>query len=910
MKIQQSSQLRTYPKNYIQENKPSLKNSIQQDCFVKSKNVSFGSDFFLDTLFSFFDELTNEIDKITKLYEKEIYVQALISVLSQKQSRNFLMGQKNLSIESLMERLGPYTVLTEDFKNAGINTTWQLDSFLKTLSKSSATKKAFKGQEFEAIEIYGKLNKKDDLANFGDILLYIYNQEDESNPNYNRLNEYPEFLRELGITKTIDFENKFAHLKPQFNDFEKISDKVDAIDYVKETYNSKITYLEEIVGKDAPKVYSNISDIVDYFYEQNEGKSLNGLENIIEIAIQNNKFKSQSLKQFITTSEFETTSDKVNFYEFLKECDVTVSEFNDISKKSFIVPEDNDIFLQLANKKHVSDCIAQIKGTEKEDGSLLYTKFSDVINAVYDDEKGNTNNLEILISLIDKLNIKNSDGILRLYQEATGDKKKTITASELSDFISLFAFADAKTVMDTAKKQKVTAISLLKAEKEKFTKIEEAIEDFVTTEESAFFAGQSALSIYKTYYDLFQDNSESVANILQNIIDFNISNSEQYQQKSRELAEFGRYFEDKDSLIKFIHNNGINFEAEDSTYKENCLSILNSIYDTNNPEKTKEIIDYYSNSGFLLKSQNRLAEFLEKLPENEQKREILSLIADKKVPSINQLERFYKQYNLSNISGLNLMHFLANLPEDVDFTKGVQIIDKLQTEITRRNLPLQITAENIGTIDIEAIKNKEKISTEDIISIMNRMYKAPENGNFLSVMQTTQKEKHQQYQAKKIAEEIVFKMNSSNESYQNLIRLLGLRKADLGLQEDASEYLQIKAIQEKLPNEFVDFVNSDEWLNLSNDSNQISPSLILHARLRAIDRFALENAYSIEKLYTQETKQKLQNLFKSIYIDAPIDIKGTDRTKRIITNHKHNGNVIEAVFSPTGTMITVVQKRI
>lgn len=909
MKIQQSHPIQSSYNNKINENNKFKTNKTQQDCFTKSKNISFGGDPFLDALFSILDEFSASLDRITELYEKELCVQALISVLSKKQNRNFLTIQKNMPVGDLMKSFGSnYQSLTGNFKNAGINTTWQLDTFLRTYSKSPATRKAFEGQEFEAIEIYGLLNKKDDFPNFGDILLYVYNQEeDQRNPNFDRLNEYPEFLKQLGISKTNEFESKFSHLKPQFNDFEKISDKVEAIDYVKSTYDSKIAQLESIVGKDAQKIYSTICDVVDYYFDENEGKSLQELENVLDLAMQENKLKAQSLRLFMNSTAFDSTQEKVSFFEFLKECDVTINDFNAISKKSFIIPEDNDILSQIINKKHLSACISEIKGIDKEEAVDFYKRFSDVINAIYDDENGDLDNLRVLIGLTEKLNIKNSDGILRLYQDATGDKKKALSANEISEFIGLFAISDAKEVLEKSKKQKIPAITILKTEKEKFKKAEKEIEDFVRNDKSAFFAGQSALSIYKNYYSLFQDNTGSVANILQNIVDFNISSSQQYQQKAQAIASFKPYFENTDSLIEFINSNEINIEDDNPTYKENCLNILDAIYDEKQPEKSKERIDFYSNSGFLIKSQNRLSEFLAKMPDKELKTEILSLIADKKVPSLNQLEKFFRQYNLSNISGRSLVNFLENLPENIDFTTGTKLLESLQNEINQRNIPLQITAENIETIDIESIE--EEIKPEHIISIMNRVYNASENKNFLAVMPANRDQQNQHFRAKKIAEEIVFKMNSSSESYHNLTRLLGLEKSSLGLKEDASEYLHIKAIQEKLPEEFVDFVNSNEWLNFNDDENEITPSLILHARLRAIDRFALAEATSIEDLYSQETKNKLQELFKSVYTDMPIDIKGTDRTKRIITNHQHNGNVIEAVFAPNGTMITIVQKK-
>ena len=911
MKINQINLPQIGNKSDIKGNKKVPQYGLSQDCFTKSSNVSFGSSSFLDSFLDLLDNITIAATEITQMYEKEIHVEALINVLSKKEYRTILTAEKTKPIEHMMNRLGSFASLSNDFKNAGINTVWQLDNFIKTFTKSPTTKKAFSGQEYEAMQIYGLLARKDDLANYGDLLLYLFNQEDDKeNPDYSKLNEYPDFLRQLGINKTADFETKFAHLKTQFNDFQQVSDKVEAIDYVQSTYNAKISHLNELVGKDAAKVYSGICDIVDYFYDKNNGKNLDGLKDIIDVATQANKIKSQSLKLFSPNSSFETVEEKIDLYELLKECDVSVNDFNAIASKSFIEGAENDIFMQLINKKHLTECIAEIKGTKKEEASEFYKKFADVINAIYDDETGNLDSIKTLIDLSKEQNIKDSNGLLRLYQEISGDKKKrTMSSEEVVGFIQLFELPNSKTLIETARKQKVPAIKLLEAEKAKFKAIEQEIEQYISTDKSGFFAGQTALDVYKEYYTSFAKGEENIPTILENIAYLNSSSSEQYQQKLEQLARFEEFFPDRNSLIDFINTNEIDFEEENKTYKENCLSILEAISDTKNPELTQERIDYFANSGFLLKSQSRLSEFLEKMPEKGLRTEVLSLIADKKVPSLNQMEKFFRQYNLSNIDGRALLDFLKNLPKDVGFTQATTILDTLQKEINARNLPLQITAENINAVDIATLKDMKKITTEQIISTLNKANNAQAGTTFLTTMPESKEDKHIRYSAKKIAEEIAFKINVSDESYQNLTRLLGLSKAELGLKEDASEYLHVKAIQEKLPKEFIDFVNANDWLEYTENETGATPGLILHARLRTIDRFALENATNISELYTEETKSKLKELFKTIYTQNPCDIKGTDRTKRIITNHQIGSNIIEAVFSPRGKMITIVQKK-
>ena len=83
----------------------------------------------------------------------------------------------------------------------------------------------------------------------------------------------------------------------------------------------------------------------------------------------------------------------------------------------------------------------------------------------------------------------------------------------------------------------------------------------------------------------------------------------------------------------------------------------------------------------------------------------------------------------------------------------------------------------------------------------------------------------------------------------------------------------------------------------------------LHAKLRAIDRFVLYDADSIEELYKDSSKERLKHLINTIYTDQPTNIKGVENSKRMVVNFEHNSNIIEAVFSKTGDMITVVPKR-
>ena len=924
MKISKINFPETKNINPKQENNKIKDTRLQNDCFEKSSNVSFRGSF-LDELFgdSFIDSFLGTINLFSNTlnrYHQELRIQAAIIVFSDTSQKGKFSRIRNAKIEDVFKQTKDFKPAISLFAKSGIITVFQMEQFVKNYNRANKACDEIAGQPIEAVEIYGILKEKEDLANFPDLLLYTYNKENkEEEPNYEKLNEYTSFLKQVGVRKFSEFDDKFAHLKPQFNDFESITDKVDALEYAISTYPTKINLLSDaikqvpnIANKDATKVYATICDIVDYYYDKNSGESLSNIEEIIELALSHNKLKSQSLKQLeMSKKELKTPEQKIEFYNFLRNYDVSITDFNAIATKSFIENADYDVMTQLRNKKYLSQCIQDIKGCTQDEAVDFYRRFKDVINTTYDEETDNLKNLEIIIELTTKYNIKNSDGILRLYNEATGQNKKTMSKSELCSFIELFQYSTAKNIIEEAKGTKTKAIQLLQAEKEFYEGIRPEIEAYIQNGESNYFTGESALTIYKKHSKLFKEAGDNVYTILEVISGKDVKAIEKKQQRDEEISTFAKYFASKDETLKFINDNKISFNntKKEIEYKENCIAILEALYDRKNPEKAQQRINYISNSGFLIKSQNRLGEFLRKMQNPDVRKKVLGVIADKKVPSINHLEKFFREYYANKTSHYKLLNFLLNLPEGINFSQSTQMINKAQEKIEELNLPAQITADNIQLIDLEQLQKSEAIGTDEIIEVMGDINKTDKDKNFLTALSNSKEEIKIKYTKHRIATELVWKMKASKESYQNLVKLLGIDRNSLGLPYNASNYLYIDAIEEKLPDEFVEFVNSNEWLNIGAEGEQDTPNIVLHARLRAIDRFGLNGSTNINELYTEETKEKLRSLFKTVYTEKPIDLWGSETDKRIITNHVYDSNVIEAVFSPKGQMITIVQKR-
>lgn len=890
-----------------------IKSTPSSDCFQKTGNVSFGYSFF-DDLTPFMDFTFRLLDIIKREHEERL-MQTLITALSDKGMQHTITTLRISKIEDLMKKLTYFDTLIPVFKDSGIATLTQLDFFVKQYKKTPATRQVFNGQEIEAVKIYGKLTRKDDLSNYPDLLLYLYNNEDaQDNPEYESLNTYPAFLRKLGINKFSEFEERFKHLKPQFNGFESISDKVAALDYIQSTYDTKTALLDGIL-KSAPsmkknsaeKLYPVVCDIVDYYYDKNSGKSLEGLESVLELAEQTRKLKTQALADFGIDAAEADTEKKIRFFQFLNQNEISIGDFNEISRKSFIAPDNNSIKDKITNKRFFTKCIAEIKGISDQEAAILYRTFSSVINASYSEETGSLDNLKTLLNLVQQYKLKNQDGILRLYNEAYSAKKKNITTEELCEFLELFNYNNSQDIFADAKKQKTTAVKLLQAEKQKFLDVKPEIESFTESGESDFFTGETALGIYKKYHNLIQSSSDSVATTLRNIADFNSSDSTEQKRRTEEISNFTKYFSSKYDAIKFINTNQISFEEDNDSaeYKKNCIAVLEAISQDNSPQK-EDRINYFINSGFLLKSRSQLSELIKMTPDAGTRKEVMAIIADKKIPSLNHMEKFFMKYAADETSGKKLLQYLRSLPENISFTDNIHLLENLEDKISELNLPIHITADNIDEVRTESLPINGDISSSQIVDLVNRIYNAPADSNFLRVLPLSTTDKTYKHNAHRLAEELVFKTKSAPASYQNIMRLLRLDKKSLQLPEDVSDYLYIRAIKEVLPAEFVEFVNSDDWLQYS--SGEETPNLILHAKLRAIERFALNDADDISSLYSEETKEKLRNLFRTVYTEKPTEVRGTNFSKRFIVNHLFDSNIIEAVFSPAGEMITIVPK--
>jgi len=894
---------------------------------------------------SLMEQVVNRaVESILDIIEDEGVVAGYITAFSKDKSYKTLASKLHLNkIEDFNRMLlgdsRDTDLLNEVFTGADIKTVTDLSTFLRHHNAMNpALRSTFDAQAIEEVKIYGLLDDKSYLERYGDFLLYLYNAEEfEDNPDFTRLNKCAEFLDNTGVKDSRDFGVKFADLKPKFNDFSSISDMVDAVEYLLETYDKKLEKIDEILAEnpdkakklDSKKVYAQIHSFVDYLYEQNGGENLGDLSSFMFTAMYDDKLKNSVKKSFGPLfNDFTKVGDKINFYRILTEYGIDVKGANDLASRTVV--SDREPIEFLLNYETLTSAIAQNEGMEKQDAARIYESYKGILNALYDEKTGDTTGVFEFLKIVKKFNIKNAVSFLDFYNRASSSKKKELTSDEVKNFVDLFSFYDESPyskgdIFKIARDKKTTPVRLLSQEREKFLRVKDDIESYILEDDTEYFAGLSSREIYAEYGNFINEQPGNVSGILQNIAGFNVSGSFDYEAKVETLRRFEGFFPDRESLLNFISKNNLKFtDAKgDVEYIENCIDVLDTVASGGCGEDVERRLEYLRGSEFLAHSKKYLTRFLKSFDDEEEKRAALNALCDKKVESLYAFDGFCKKYLQEGTEiGPNGkspyktgIEFVKNLSTDVDFTRAVETVDYLQKTITSHGLPFKIDEDNILNIDIEHFASSRKATGRCINRLVMNLSGLPEDRSFVSLLPEAfcpvndTKGGRKGALKFKIAQEIVSRADVSDESYRNLILKLHLTRRELGIADSVSDNIYTKAVEQALPDEFVEFVNSNEIFSFNEDKNS-APNFSLHAKLRLIDRFALAGDRKIEDLYDDKTKEALCDLVRCIYEKEPETFDVRNSSGHIVLDTNVNNplysGTVETVFTNEGKVVTIV----
>lgn len=789
----------------------------------------------------------------------------------------------------------------------GIQKCSDLSSFTKTFYTNNDVLRVFNNKPTEAMYSFSHLDNKSHFGKYPELIEYLvqpFPPED-----FSVINNYCSFLDKIGLNNFKDFDEKFSHLKSRFNDFEDMDDKIEAVDYLMETYDDKISYIDRInegvqpyLKQNPESVYAGYNQFIDYIYSKDRQNHLsNGQDEyfkIIPIMLNASKLKNMGLKKLSSVfNNYDSIADKVNFYKFLVDNNVSVSDFNNLFSRA-IMKDSNPVNI-IENKDRSIDELKIIFNNDKNQANNFYLKFSDAVNAGYSDGINFADYTKDLYNLTSRFNIKNQDGLLKLYNKFNKTKAKLLTSEELSEFVSLFKYSDSNNIEKEAVKQKTSVVGYLKTIKSDFEKYDEQITNHIINDLSGFFTDKSSLEIYKEYKDLIQKNPFNVSDVLCRISDFNFNDRQNYKILDEFIDSVGVYFDSREEINEFIYKNGIKFSKEESDYRNNCLTILAALYDKNNIAESKTKIKKLSNLQFLPNSKNTLSEFLKDVPKKRYS-EVLNFIIDRKISKTNELYNFNHNLGCNRYFDENIFEFLKTVPESVS-TEEVQNIISDTNELLSQQLDIL----KINSADIKNITYND-ILENNLFALVNNLMEIPEGFNLLIKFIPDGRKKSVDNLDTVIPVQIakchnkVSTAQKFDGSFVNIERILDL---DESVFSSRNKY-NIKKIRKKIPENFEKFVN--KMMNTKIFDNLPAPELSVHAALRIIDRFILDENSTLKDLDKPQAIEKYKDLLRSAYTWQELSFNPTG--SEILFSLKYNGDDVHFVLNDSNKIITVIKK--
>ncbi len=395
------------------------------------------------------------------------------------------------------------------------------------------------------------------------------------------------------------------------------------------------------------------------------------------------------------------------------------------------------------------------------------------------------------------------------------------------------------------------------------------------------------------------------------------------------LKPFYAYLGTEEEIVKYIALCELDFSKEN--FAKTCLNALRAIHDKKFPEATfKKATKFASN--FLVQSasnENRNKTPYDTLKENfikngsiEETRKFINFLEKRKIESIESFNAEFEAFKGEDGSTTSAIALFKKLSDKMTLENFSKSLKDLKHAIEKFTKETGVTSPSLQNIDYKLLteedleldfNNKDMLCKiikklthgKDYRSVLTSFINCYTNTEKMSIMKSG------------IAKELTRVEKEGFEPYDNLKKVLKLRKEDLGLAENATSEEYGRAIYENIPQKFMDFINSDIFTRKFKNVTKI-PKISIHAKLRLIDRFLLNEGKGLSYLYSKAAKEEIQAVLRAVYDIDPKEIKLISAENMAGRNYRiakddaykilftYNSEPCHAVFcSKTGLMETI-----
>lgn len=566
-----------------------------------------------------------------------------------------------------------------------------------------------------------------------------------------------------------------------------------------------------------------------------------------------------------------------------------------------------------------------------QSGEEIAEKYSSILNAML---CGNNNSAQITkaLNFIANFEIKDNEDFKAKF-------KNTKTEDDIRNLVSTLKKAGIENIED----YKLLENNACGADEAKFIRnnrlVQFAKDVNIFTGENPDFANKlkknnldSPTKLYFKFQKLFKtfrenDSTTGFANALSFLEKSNISSVKEYEEK---LKPFYEYLETEEEIVKYIRETGMDFSKE--SFAKTCLNALRAIHDKKNPEATFKKAEKFAKN-FLAQSKNTehknktpyetLKEDFIKSGSIENTKKFISFLDKRKIESIDSFNAKFEYFKDENGSARAAINLFKNSPDNVTLEDYAENLKGLKNAVNNFAKNANISNPIFENIDYELLSQddlKLNFNSKDATyKIIKKLTHGKENKSILTSLINCYSHKENTVFKSSVTRELLKIEEKDYEQYDNIKRALKLTREDLGLDKNASAEEYSAALQENIPQDFMNFINSDIFSNGVRTYGK-APKISLHAKMRLIDRFLLNDEKDTTYLYSKSAREEIKNLLKTVYDNDPDEIKltsqikavGKDATPKKENDYKimfnFNSKPCSAVFSETGLMETIFYK--
>lgn len=887
--------------------------STSKDSFKLSKVNE--DEVFLKENFSNLD-LPPEIEEMIKV---DFGAYAYISAL---EKMYFELKFTNINYEALektiLDTLSDSTAqnLKKMFQKSGITDLKSGVKLTELFRKLEKAGKANYAEVFNFVELFGIFENKDDILNFYEILNEAHVPEifkDDDDDEGMDLGAMVDFLKSLGFKNENEFCKKFSHLKDKFNEFCEPSDKFDLYKYVVLTYCEKAGAIGRAAfapffffdAEDYSKFYVKNASIIDYLYEDDKKNFEDRINRILMHLLSKEQIHPTAQKVLADSGfiDIKTPKGKVELFEFLRSEGLTIEELNALTKTAHYF--DTDLLDLMINREEIQQSISSAFDVSNKKAKAFYMAFPETLNALYNDEE-TTYYIYPEINLLlcaNEFDLKADKDFLKFYNSInfaknSKNKKQTnpmVRQKDISEFINLLSFMDKNLAQRYKKDKNYPLKNELLKKKAEFEKISAKIESEIDEQNTRYLC-RNSYEIFVNYYDILKttpDIKAFVAKVSSMIQKENLEKEDLDPSYPRLLD----CFKDKELLQEFAIKNDIRFDGKSQNHNAACLRILMTLLEGKDEKEACEIREQILKSDFIKNSKRNLIQFSESF-NDEELRIALKIVNDENLASVDEFFELIKPYFDEDNK---IDNFLAKFVQtELSFDEFLEKISQIEKAVAAYGINVKINNKNISNLDFAKLKGN-KINPAKIPSILEALLNFEGEGSFICGLNNALTSTQNEYNLNKIIKEIsISEFGRYGESYKGIMRKFNLDRELIENADSNSQFLpaaktalkaQIKPLEE--------FINSDSWMI---EIMGKKPNICLHAKMRLIDRFILQEN---KDLFAAETKDELQNILKTIYFETPSRVE-TGRSA-IVLYYPYKDYEIKTVFAYDGEMLTVVK---